>query len=345
MEKERSGPASRPWGPGVATGVGSLPGTDLREALRVVLGELPDLPHLPELPDRGAGADMVGRTLPLLVDMPVDLQPAGWRLTGHQGVDGRRAATMLASDLDTLEELTHGHAGSIKAQWTGGWTLAATVERPRGGPVLADHGATRDLVESLAEGVAAHVRRLRRRLPDATLVLQLDEPALPSVLAGKVPTASGFGAVGAVEPQVATERLRRIVAAAKEAGAAVVLVHCCAAQPPVDVVRLAGADAVSMDATLLTSADDEPIGTAVEAGLALFAGVVPAWEANLSAPASTVAPVRSLWRRLGFSPEALATTVVTTPTCGLAGASPAYARAAMAHARAAARVLADSPEG
>ena len=38
----------------LATGVGSLPGTDPDEAVRIVVGELPDLPHLPELPERGA---------------------------------------------------------------------------------------------------------------------------------------------------------------------------------------------------------------------------------------------------------------------------------------------------
>lgn len=44
-----------PWPPASATGVGSLPGTDPAEALRLVFGELPDLPHLTELPARGPG--------------------------------------------------------------------------------------------------------------------------------------------------------------------------------------------------------------------------------------------------------------------------------------------------
>ena len=51
-----------PWPPGGATGVGSMPGTDPAEAMRIVLGELPDLPHLAELPARGPGADPVSYT-------------------------------------------------------------------------------------------------------------------------------------------------------------------------------------------------------------------------------------------------------------------------------------------
>ena len=61
------------WPPGTASGVGSLPGTDPREAARLVLGELTDLPHLPELPARGPGADLLGRGATLLPELYVDL--------------------------------------------------------------------------------------------------------------------------------------------------------------------------------------------------------------------------------------------------------------------------------
>ena len=71
-----------------ATGIGSMPGDDIAEAVRIVLGELPDLPYLPELPARGAGATMIGRSL-ALVELDADLQPAGWRLTGTAGGQGR----------------------------------------------------------------------------------------------------------------------------------------------------------------------------------------------------------------------------------------------------------------
>ena len=60
----------------VATGTGPWPGADPLEAARAVLGDLAGdagLPFLPELPDRGPGADGVGRTAALLVELPVDL--------------------------------------------------------------------------------------------------------------------------------------------------------------------------------------------------------------------------------------------------------------------------------
>src|SRR4051795_10232295 len=118
----------------LATGVGSLPGVDIHEAVRLVLGELPELPHLPELPARGAAAGMTGRALAVVADLGFDLQPAGWRLTDAPGVDHRRARSLLGEDLDALEEhaqaagLGAGH--ELKIQVAGPWTLAATVERP-----------------------------------------------------------------------------------------------------------------------------------------------------------------------------------------------------------------------
>jgi methionine synthase II (cobalamin-independent) len=333
---------------GAASGVGSLPGTDPREAARLVVGELPDLVHLPELPGRGPGSDLVGRAATNLVDLHVDLQPAGWRLVARPGRDEARGRAALREDLDALEEVTQGYEGVLKVQLAGPWTLAAGVELPRGGPVLGDAGAVRDVTASLAEAAAEHVREVARRVPGAAVVLQLDEPSLPAVLRGSVPTASGFGAVRAVEAATA----ERVLAGVVDAVGVPVLVHCCAAEPPVGLLRRAGAAGVGVDAVAAALAApgplDDALGEALEAGTVLWAGLVPATPvqgAVLSDPGTTVEPVRRLWRRLGLDPATLGSRVVATPTCGLAGASPQHARAALSAARAAGRALVDDPEG
>ena len=104
-----------------------MPGEDVGEALRIVLGELPDLPYLPELPARGPGADMVGRTAAALVDLHVDLQPSGWRLVDRPGRDVRRARDLAERDLDTLQELAGDHVGPLKVQLAGPWTDRKSV--------------------------------------------------------------------------------------------------------------------------------------------------------------------------------------------------------------------------
>jgi len=333
-------------GPGWATGAGSMPGEDPREAAAVVAGELPDLPHLPELPARGPGADLVGRTASLLVDLHVDREPSGWRMVDRPGRDERRADAYLSADLDAFEEAVAGRTGPMKVQVAGPWTLLAGLQLPRGEPVLDDAGARRDVVASLAEGVAAHVADVRRRLPGADVLLQLDEPSLPAVLAGRIRSVSGLRALPPPDGVEAEEVLRSVVAAA----GCPVVVHCCADRPPVGVVQRAGAAGVSLDLTLPavtgTAVSDE-LGEAVEAGLVLLAGVVPALpQGDLSDPAPTVEPVRRLWRRLGLPPDLLAAgAVVVTPTCGLAGADRDRSLAVLRHCRAAAQLLTDDPEG
>ena len=148
-----------------ATGVGSMPGEDFAESLRIVLDQLPDLPHLPELPGRGAIADLTGRAVAITAELGFDLQPAGWRLTDAPGVDHRRARSRLAQDLDVLEEQTQGYAGPLKVQVAGPWTIASTIEKPRGDKVLSDHGARRELAQALAEGVRVHLADVQRRVP------------------------------------------------------------------------------------------------------------------------------------------------------------------------------------
>jgi methionine synthase II (cobalamin-independent) len=320
-------------GVSVATGVGSMPGEDVREAVRVVLGELPDLPHLPELPGRGAHAAMTARALAVVADLGFDLQPAGWRLTDAPGVDHRRARSLLAEDLDALEEQADGFAGELKVQVAGPWTLAATVERPRGDRLLADHGARRDVAQALAEGVATHVADVRRRVPGARLLVQVDEPALPAVLAAQVPTASGFGRHRAVDQPRASEALAWVFAAITGAGATPTA-HCCAADVPIALLRGAGAQAVSVDLDVLAAAAYDELGTALDAGERAFLGVVPATDPGRPpTDRQVVEQVMRLLDMLGFDYDEVVGRLVLTPSCGLAGASPAYAREALSLVR------------
>jgi len=328
-----------PWPAGAATGIGSLPGTDPHEACRTVLGELPDLPFLPELPGRGAHADLGGRGCALLADLPVDLQPAGWRLVDRSGRDLVRARDLLARDLDALEEAAAAAPPALlKVSATGPWTLAALLDTPRGGQVLADAGAVRDVAASLAEGLALHLADLRRRLPGTVLLLQLDEPSLPAVLSGRVPTASGVGTAPVPEPSVALDRLAEVVAVAGHT-----VVHCCAPRPPVALARRAGARAVAVDAALLSRADDDALGEALEAGMGLLLGVVPTSGPPPADPSVSLRPVRELWRRLGLPGERLPADVVVTPACGLAGAAPQEAGAILAACVRAGAALREEP--
>ncbi|SCE66887.1 methionine synthase [Micromonospora mirobrigensis] len=329
---------SWPWPTGAATGIGSLPGTDIAEAQRIVLGELPALPHLPELPARGPGADMIGRTGGLLVELPVELYAARWRIAPRPGRDLRRARDLLERDLDQLAEQAEEYTGPVKIQAAGPFTMAAAVELPIGGRLLRDPGAVRDLAGSLADGLRAHVEAVTRRLPRASVLLQLDEPALPTVLAGRVPTESGLGTYRPVDAEVARALIGSVITAA----GVPTVVHCCAPDVPLELLRSAGAVGVALDLSLVRDLD--PLGEALDAGLGLLAGAVPTLTPPPARPptsAEVADRVRRVWDRLGFPRRRLPEQVVVTPACGLAGVTPAYARAVLAACRDAGRRLAE----
>lgn len=312
-----------------ATGVGSLPGDDYAEAVRLVLGELPDLPHVPELPARGVTAAMTGRGLAVVAGLAADLQPAGWRLTDASGVDHRRARSLLAQDLDVVEELGQDYAGAFKTQVAGPWTLAATVEKPRGDKVLSDHGARRELAQALAEGISIHLADLRRRLRGVDRwIVQVDEPALAAVVNAQVPTASGFGRHRRVDPPEASEHLEWVVEAITAAGAEA-WVHSCAPQTPWSLVAGTGVNGLSADLDQLSAADLDTVAEAWEAGRTTALGIVPSTDPDTEpSDARLTERVQRLLDMLGLDQEVVSERLVITPTCGLAGASPSWARQA-----------------
>lgn len=296
----------------------------MAEAVRVVRDTLtdasisgePGIPYLPEVPGRGPGADMIGRAAGILAGLSVDLQPSGWRLVDRPGRDESRATAYLRADLDKLAEAYDGYAGLLKLQVAGPWTLAAELRLNRGERVVVDPGACRDLAASLTEGVLRHVADVRRVVPGAELVLQLDEPLVPAVLAGELPTSSGFGRLRAVN----ADDVRRVLAELIGALDATVVVHSCAPQVPVALLQEAGAAAISLDVGLLGPRGWESVAVAVEAGTALWAGALPTNDPG-AAPGAVAEPVRRAWRKLGLDLRLL-DQVVITPACGLARMAP-----------------------
>ena len=320
-----------------ATGIGSMPGTDFAESLRLVLGEVGDFAYVPELPARGVHAGMIGRTLAVLEGLDADLQPDGWRIGVGEGADLRRARSLIAQDLDTAEEIAGGHEGLLKLQVTGPLTLAAAVERPRGDKMLADHGARREIAESLAEGLSTYVSDARRRFPGTDLVVQVDEPSIVAVLTGGIPTASGFSRHRSVNPPEADALLRIVAGAITDAGARPA-VHSCAQDVPVGLLAGAGFTAISYDLGLVRPND--VWAESFEKGVDLWVGVVPSTDTTDVTDKALAMRISTFFGRLGFDEDAYADRLVVTPTCGLAGASPTWARQALVSAQAVADGLA-----
>ena len=241
-----------------------MPGGDAREAAKTVTGSFEDFPFLPELPARGPGADMIGRTAGMLVELYARVEPSGWRLGDRPGRDTKRARSWLGEDLDALEEFTQGYEGPLKVQAVGPWTLAAALELRNGEAALSDPGACRDLAGSLAEGLRAAPRggappgARRPARPPARRALPHRRAARPGEDRQRLPHPPRRRPAG--RRGHAAGRRRRARAAARS--------WCTPARPtsPSRCCAGPGAAAVSFDFSLLTERDDDAIGEAVEGG-------------------------------------------------------------------------------
>lgn len=336
-----------PWTPGTATGLGPFPGVDPREAARIVFAELPDLPFLPELPERGVGADPVGRSAGLLADLHVEVGTGVWRFVPRGGKDEQRAHLALREDLDALEEAAERYEGALKIRIVGPWSLAASIELPKGEKALADPGAVRDIAASLAEGLNVHMADIRKRISTLTrLVVQVDEPLLPAVVAGELATASGWGRLRSYERATVEDGLRQVLGSVSRstvalpagrdsengdsaglegeaAGADDTLediagVWLGAGKLDIALLRAAGASFIGLDGAWIDSVDEDEIGGAIDAAVGLVVACVPL-EPELKDPRPVTASVRSLWKRLSFPIGQLATTVALAPVEGIEG--------------------------
>ncbi|WP_101949171.1 methionine synthase [Mycobacterium sp. 3519A] len=328
-----------------ATGIGSWPGSSPREAAEIVVGELHTLPHLVELPARGVGADMIGRAGALLVDIGIDTVPRGYRVAGGRSSVVRRAVSLLDEDIDAFEEAwekagLRGGTRTVKVQAPGPITLAAQLELAGGHRAITDAGALRDLAGSLAEGVATHRAQLEKRL-ETPVVVQFDEPLLPAALAGRLAGVTSLTPVHPVDEPVAIGLLDDCVSVV---GGEVVL-HSCAPALPWKAVQRSGIHAISVDASTLTAADLDGVGDFVDSGRTVMLGVVTATAPATRPSAEEIAKAAAaVTDRLGFARSVLRDRIGITPACGLAGATPQWARIAVELAQKAADGFAEDPD-
>ena len=308
------------------TVLGPWPGHKVLKAQDVAFTELADVPSgvvgmppMVHMPKRGPYAESTARTAALLEGMPVELGTHGWKLADRPGLDLERSAALLREDLDALAVLGHAWAGPLVVTARGPWSLAAALWLARGDRVLSDHGAVRELVESLAEGLALLVARVRQAAPYAEIVLVLREPHLPDVLGGAVSTFSGHGRIRSVPSADASAALDRVIGRVRDAGAARVVAHGGArfASRSLAALLATGADGVGVAAAGVRAQQWEPLAEAVERGAQLWFGL-PRDHPRKGGPdiAKVARLIHRPWTDLGLPAGGLADVVVHTDTNG-----------------------------
>ena len=288
---------------------------------------------------------MIGRAGALLVDIGIDAVPRGYRIANGRSAVVRRAASLLDEDIDAFEEAwekagLRGGTRTVKVQAPGPITLSAQLELPGGHRAITDPGAVAGSGRVDWPGVAALRSQLERRL-DTPVVVQFDEPSLPAALKGRLTGVTSLTPVHPVDESVAIGLLDDCVALV---GAEVAL-HSCAAGLPWKALQRSSIHALSVDVSTLTAADLDGVGDSSDSGRTVLLGVIPTTAPAVPPAAEEIAKAAvAVTDRLGFARSVLRERIGITPACGLAGATPQWARTAIELAQKAADAFAEDPD-
>jgi hypothetical protein len=314
---------------GCVTGVGSLPFLDADEAVEFVAEHCPDLPFWPQLPRRKAGEGVIGQGMGDLIRyLEPSARPYCWSVRAGAGLLFRSALDGPTAGLNpesaagffALEHAIRSRrfprARAVKAQLEGPVTFAHCLFL-NGEPVAQIPGWLERLAGFLERQVTWQVDRLRALgLP---VLFVVDEPALAVFRDG-----------GPEAPAIASA-LRRVLEAARRAGAAAGL-HCCA---PLPLSLLAGLelDVLSFDAHLPMDED----GFVRLARAVMGRGGRLAFGLTPTGPSSaTVESLHSRWLALASlpgDPRTVAAHSLVTATCGFGLSTEAETRASFDLAR------------
>jgi len=306
--------------PGVATGIGSLPHDDPVTAAELVLRCLPDLPSVPQLPARDPREGMLAQWLGALPEVEIE-RDGSLRLLGESDAEPEcvfddHAHSGLLAFLDVAAAAARPPL-RVKAQLTGPLTLGTALLAAG----MAPSRAFRRAAEVTRAWSSALEALFEVRLPDAGLVLFLDEPSLVSWRRDTPPLDRESaidvlsGALAAIESVTGVHVCSEgDLALALEAGPEVlgVEVDDDLVQHTVGLARFLDGDGWIAWGAVPT---DRPVGESAD----------PHWR--------VLARVWCELTRRGCDPVPLRTRGVITPACGLAGYGASQAERVLGIAR------------
>jgi len=237
-----------------ATGVGSVPGLNVRDACHRILELLPDIPFWPQCVNLDPREDMIvqygeglpgirladdGRTLFLADADPTDELTAFYARYLEEDVEAFTISPDRARGLYELLDQLNGspasHGAYIKGQSVGPVTFASAVRTSDGRSLIHDP----EMLDTVVKGLSIKLLWQERLLEETGKrpILFVDEPAL-----------SGIGsAFASLNRDWVVNALREIIDYVRNRSDALIGVHCCA-NTDWPMVMESGPDILNFDA-------------------------------------------------------------------------------------------------
>jgi hypothetical protein len=330
--------------PLAATGIGSVPFTEARQTVTLILETLPQLPYWPQLVQLGFLEDMTAQSARGLPALKLDLEARTVQIDPALPRDEALAQfyeVVLSGDLSPFAFVEADAQGFfalldavaadgcpctvLKGQLSGPVTFAGVVKDADGKPILYDRELTQAVSSGLARKAAWQAEKFRQLGKHP--VVFLDEPFL-----------SGFGsAYLPISREDVTEILSQALEEVRGAATGPVTLgtHCCG-NTDWSLLLSAPLDIVSFDSYGYFESL-RLYGEALSAFLArggwLAWGLVP----TLDPEEFERQTVDTLWQRfqeqvthlsadLHLAPQAILSQAILTPACGTGFMSPEAAR-------------------
>lgn len=318
----------------LATGVGSLPYKDAKEAFLKVKKIFPDIPFWPQLPKRSYLEGMTTEFIESFACLGIDDGKKSVVYKPREDKEGQLAefyekilkldfeyfkiskeyAETLYILLDELENEKLPQAEYVKGQVTGPFTLAASIKGEKDKPVLFDPVMFDMLINGLAMKALWQAEQFKKVKKKP--IIFFDEPYLASL--GSAYTSISSGEV--------SKRLLELVNPLKQSGV-IVGVHCCG-NTDWPVLLKSMIDIISFDAWEYfdrIAIYTEEIKTFLGNGGVLAFGIVPTQDIPKDLSVNMVVEkIKKQFETLiqkGVDEKTLRHKCLLTPSCGLGSAS------------------------
>ena len=313
-----------------ATGIGSVPSTDVRNTCLFILKQLPEIPFWPQFVNRSFLEDMsiqFCEGLPLL-DIQAEsrslaVSPEEWESelvifydhfladdTGYFAIS-REFSSGFYELIELLKQNPAIKGPYIKGQIVGPVTFSAGIRGPDDKPILSNP----DLLEAYTKGLAIKAlwQAMELSKTGRKVVIFLDEPYL-----------SGFGsAFSPIDRSEVITLIREVILYLKERSDALIGIHCCG-NTDWSMIIEAGPDIVNFDAFAYMDyflLYPEDIKTFIKMGGIIAWGIVPTADFMGDETVDDLySKLEMGLRRLkeyGIDSDTIVSNSILTPACGM----------------------------
>jgi methionine synthase II (cobalamin-independent) len=318
------------------TGIGSLPFTDVDEAIDLIFTSCPEVPFWPQLPKRSPMENMYTTFLEsvpsvVLDDAKTEAYMDTRKTDGiesfyedyyYGNLEAFRVSEAVAPGFyrfcERLPEIA-GKVSFIKGQLTGPFSMGLGLKDENGKPVIYNFAFFDIIKKALHMKAAWMISAMKRACPNKPVILFLDEPYLVSF-------GSAYVSVGKEDVTSCVNEVVEGLDAARG-------VHCCG-NTDWSVLLKSNVDIINYDAFNFLDTifyfEDEVVRYLGRGGK-ISPGLVPS---STGVSTTSTEDLAALWRSfMGYvsklSPGTDLKECLVTPSCGLGGLVPPEARRAM----------------